>query len=668
MRGGRFAAAAVLVAAVAVATPGLSEADTSGLHSRGVRSMTASVPAVAPPLEGDEVRLVVGLGDSDAESLAEVARAVGVQGDLSSVVRGIDAVTVTVEAPHAAAVADRLNELPAVHYVEPEKTYRAFGSEGEPVLPSDPWFEQQVESLQMRFPQAWATTTGGPTVVAVIDTGVTPNSDLYDGTGPGRTSAVLPGYDFVNNDSDASDDKGHGTEVATVLAGRGNNGFGIAGACWSCRILPVKVLDSAGVGTTSGIAAGITWAVDHGARIINLSLGGPSDSAALDVAVAYALGQGVIVVASAGNEGDSAPFPQPTAPQYPAAVDGVLSVGSVTIGGTDIYPGSSRGAWVDVTAPNDTVSFGPSDDTAYYFSGTSAASPLVSGTLALLAAAHPAWSSGQLLDAVTSTARAVTPAGVMGGGLVDAAAAIGFGSGPTTTTEAPGTTTTTEPPTTTTEPPATTTTVPVATDAPPTSASDPTDRPPSASLDPLPAWMQGMTTFLGTAVDDLGVSSVALEVSGRTLPMTPLGGGRWAAWIDTRGLVDGPTVARVVATDSGGQQTASPGVSTGVDNKGPFTLVWGPNGRAVTGSVLVLVGSKDAGTGTKATLLVADGRFVGGFWGDGGSFVSIPITRNGWFAIAAISVDNAGHVSFSNRLDVNGRVATRSRGRRASRR
>jgi len=179
--------------------------------------------------------------------------------------------------------------------------------------------------------------------------------------------------------------------------------------------------------------------------------------------------------------------------------------------------------------------------------------------------------------------------------------------------------------------------------------------------------MQGMTTFLATALDDTGVASVTLELSGRSLPMTPVGGGRWAAWIDTRGLVDGPTTASVVVTDNAGHVVRSAGVATGVDNKGPFSLVWGPGGSTVTGSVTVLVGSKDAGTGTKLTLLVADGRFVGGFWGDGGAFVSIPITRNGWFGIAAISVDNAGHASFSNRIDVNGRVPARVKAKRVSR-
>lgn len=667
MRGGRVLTAAVLATSIVLGAPGLSHATPSSDRSGAVpaeRDGAASL--VAPPLGSGEVRLVVGVEEKTTGVLEALNRGVAGEGSVSSVVRGVDAVTVTVDAPSAAAVVRRLEALSTVRYIEPETTYRAFGSGGA-VVPTDPWFGQQVESLQMRFPQAWTTTTGAPTVVAVLDTGVTANSDLYDGSGPGRTPAVLPGYDFINNDADAADDMGHGTEVATVLAGRGENGFGIAGACWSCKILPVKVLDRLGEGTNAGIAAGITWAVDHGAKILNLSLGGPSDSAVLDDAVSYAIGKGAVVVASSGNTGESTAFPTPTAPQYPAAIPGVLSVGSVSLGSTDLYPQSARGPWVDVVAPNDTISFGPDDAVAYVFSGTSAAAPLVSGTVALLIAAHPWWTPGQVLTAVTSTTRAVNPAGVMGGGLVDAAAALQFDPNPTTTTTSSTTTTstttsTTWSPTTTTEPPVT---VPVVT---PPATTGPPDAPPSASLDPLPTWMNGMVAFLATATDDRGVTTVNLEVSGRSLPMTPTGGGRWAAWIDTRDLVDGPTTARVVATDTVGHVVGSPGVSTGVDNKGPYSLVWGPQGATVTGSVIVLVGSRDAGTGTMATLLVADGRFVGGFLGDGGTFVRIPVTRNGPFGIAAISVDNAGHASFSNIVEVNGRIPAKVKGRRVSRR
>lgn len=259
---------------------------------------------------------IVGLTRTSRRSVDDVRRSVDDLAEVTEPVRGIDAVGVTVDAADAEGVARRIQDTPGVTYVEPEHEYRAFGS----VTPNDEWFQLQTESLQVRLPQAWATTKGSSdTIVAVLDSGVTPNNDLVNADG---SSAVLPGYDFVNNDADPADDDGHGTVVATVLAGRGDNSFGIAGVCWRCRVLPVKVLDSAGLGTTSQIAAGITYAVDHGARIPESLLGGPSSSSALDAAAQYALSRGVIVVGSAGNEGNDHGVPGLHSTAVPGGIAG----------------------------------------------------------------------------------------------------------------------------------------------------------------------------------------------------------------------------------------------------------------------------------------------------------------------------------------------------------
>ena len=135
-----------------------------------------------------------------------------------------------------------------------------------PVRPADPGFAGQWGLTQTRVDEAWSSTRGSfRVVVAVVDTGVSPLPDLA-----GR---LLPGKDFVNHDDNASDDNGHGTMAATVIAAAADNRTGIAGVCWYCRILPVKVLDAKGGGSYTDIALGIRYAADRGAAVISLSLG-----------------------------------------------------------------------------------------------------------------------------------------------------------------------------------------------------------------------------------------------------------------------------------------------------------------------------------------------------------------------------------------------------------
>ena len=210
------------------------------------------------------------------------------------------------------------------------------GSAGAAVQPNDPVWADQPGPRQIGLPQVWETTTGDPSVViATIDTGANVIPDLQD--------AFVPGYDFVDNDYEPQDTHGHGSRVASVIAARGNNQIGMAGHCWGCRVMPIRV-SANGSASPGRIAAGIRYAVDAGARIINVSLSHPgSPDAAEAAAVKYAIDRDVIVVASAGNAGTEAP-------QYPGAYPGVLAVGA-----TDdldaLYFWSSFGPWVSLTAP-----------------------------------------------------------------------------------------------------------------------------------------------------------------------------------------------------------------------------------------------------------------------------------------------------------------------------
>jgi thermitase len=162
--------------------------------------------------------------------------------------------------------------------------------------PSDPDGSHPAYST-LNLPAAWEVTTGSPNVVvAVVDSGIDPShADL--------AGAVLPGYDFVDRDTDPADPPGggHGTAVSGVAAARANNGVGGVGACFDCRVMPLRVLGRDNIALNTNTAAAIDFAVDHGAAVVNVSLYGEHSPTQLRDAVARARAAGVLVVAAAGN-------------------------------------------------------------------------------------------------------------------------------------------------------------------------------------------------------------------------------------------------------------------------------------------------------------------------------------------------------------------------------
>lgn len=318
--------------------------------------------ALASPAKGDEptVTVLVGLDTSRPADVAAAARSVG--GRVTDGIAELAVREVEVPASRAAALARRLADE-GVAFVERETQVRAS------VVPNDPLWQYQWGATRIDAPPAWDVTTGSHSVViAVIDTGVDASRDDLAGK-------VLPGWDFVNGDADASDDNGHGTSAAIVAAAGGNEAVGVAGLCWSCAVLPVKVLDAGGAGGTSNVARGITWAADNGATVLNLSFGGPTQSSAVDSAVAYARSKGAVVVGAAGNEGVSTP-------SWPAASAGVIGVaGSTESDGR--YSWSNYGSWVDVAAPGCNPAYIAKLGRYDWFCGTSSATPVVAGVAAL---------------------------------------------------------------------------------------------------------------------------------------------------------------------------------------------------------------------------------------------------------------------------------------------
>jgi subtilisin family serine protease len=310
-------------------------------------------------------------------------------------VPGVGVEIVEVEPGREEAVSASLQDSADVEHVERDVVVTA-----DATTPNDPFWTAQTGSQEISTPGAWDLTRGSQsTLVAVLDSGV-------DAGHPDLAGSTRPGYDFVNGDSDPADDNGHGTEAAGVIAARGNNSAGVAGVCWSCSILPVKVLGLTGEGTSAALASGIVWAADHGARVINMSLGGPGTTKTLTDAVQYAAGRGVVLIASAGNEAA-------TTPTYPAAYPEVIGVAATTPMKT-LYPFSNRGDWVRLAAPGCNPTSFPAG--AYMlFCGTSSSASLVSGVAALALSLRPQATKAVVDSALERSAKPIAEPGVRHG-------------------------------------------------------------------------------------------------------------------------------------------------------------------------------------------------------------------------------------------------------------
>jgi hypothetical protein len=307
------------------------------------------------------------------------------------------------------------------------------------VTPNDPYYgAYQWNMEKINAPQAWGQSDGSGQTIAVLDSGV-------DLTHPDLVAKLVTGYDFVNDDSDPSDDEGHGTHVAGIAAAATNNGIGVAGTGWGARIMPIKVLDATGLGFQSDIASGVEWAADQGARILNLSLGGPTPSTAIKDAIDYAHGKGALVVASSGNS-----FDEGNPVIYPAAYNYVLAVAATD--NLDQHASySSSGSYVDVAAPGGDPSGSSDPDPAHWIestfwrgygsgfpvtgynalAGTSQAAPHVAGLAALILARNSTLTNDQVANIIQNTAEDLGSPGrddLFGYGRINAGAAVAAAS------------------------------------------------------------------------------------------------------------------------------------------------------------------------------------------------------------------------------------------------
>lgn len=265
------------------------------------------------------------------------------------------------------------------------------------IMPNDPYLLAQYYLDNILAPQGWDVSTGSAAVtIAIIDSGI-------EATHPDLATKLVAGYDFIDNDTIPQDDNGHGTLVAGIAAASSNNSAGIAGVSWGARIMPLRVLDYAGNGSYANTAAAILWATDHGARVINLSLGGKNYSQVLEDAVNYALQQGVVVVAASGNSGANALL-------YPAAYAGVVGVGA-TDSGNHLASFSNTGAGIDVVAPGVSILSTSPGNNYRYDSGTSFSAPQVAGFAALLLSMPSMQYSSDVVNLIHSSALDLGAAG-----------------------------------------------------------------------------------------------------------------------------------------------------------------------------------------------------------------------------------------------------------------
>ncbi len=320
-----------------------------------------------------------------------------------------------------------LEPIEGVEWIEPLYGQRAFAT------PNDTYYRYQWHMHNLDMATAWDHGEGDGAVVAVIDTGVTARSDGFGN--------LLQGRDFIDGDNNAADGHGHGTHVAGTVAQATNNSRGVAGMAPNAAILPVRVLNSSGYGTTAGVAAGIVWAAANGANVINLSLGGGSYSAIMEEACNFAQASGVLVVAASGNNGSASQI------SYPARYASTLAVGALDINNTVTWY-SNKGAELDLVAPGgdtrydrngDGYADGVLQETYYngvqgywFFQGTSMASPHVAGLAAQLYGAGKT-SVAAMKDALFSTATDLGASGkdtTYGHGMINPAAALQHGAPP----------------------------------------------------------------------------------------------------------------------------------------------------------------------------------------------------------------------------------------------
>ncbi len=412
------------------------------------------------------------------------------------------------------------------------------------VTPNDPYYPNQTHLGAIKAPAAWTTTTGAPSIaVAVIDTGV-------NGSHPDFAGRLLPGWNTYDNNSNYADVYGHGTKVAGTIVAATNNGVGVASICWNCMLMPIRASQPSGSATFSALAAGVTWAADHGARVANISYQ-VSSSSTVTAAAQYFMSKGGLVFAAAGNYSTNDP-----------AADNpyIVTVSGYDPAAKNLYSWSNYGNNIDVTSPGCTgmttmmnLSYGGG-------CGTSYASPIAAGVAALIFSANPNLTAAQALNILKDSAADIGTAGwdiKFGHGLVDAQAAVALASGQSTTD----------------------------TKGPEISVASPVNG----------SKVKGSIAASATVTDTGGqVKSVAFKLANSTV--CTFAAAPYSCSVDTTKFADGATPFTVVGEDNSGNVTTAQ-LSITIENadvtKPAVNLTAPAAGSTVSGSVPVTFSATD---------------------------------------------------------------------------
>ena len=278
-----------------------------------------------------------------------------------------------------------------VIYAEPHYIYVTNRREEQRIEPNDEYYEQYQWNLPMiGTSSGWKLSRGHKKVIiAVVDTGVAM-------THPDLQGRLIEGYNSLDPESLPEDDVGHGTHVMGIISALTDNRLGIAGMTWFNQVMPIKVLDGSGMGSTYSVAEGIIWATDHGAQVINMSLGNYADAQFLHDAIRYAFNNDVILIAATGNDNTNQPG-------YPAAYPEVFAVSATNQDGKRAIF-ANYGEYVDVVAPGEHIASTYLDGQYASLSGTSMASPHVAALAALIRSAHPNLTNIEIYDIMRQSA------------------------------------------------------------------------------------------------------------------------------------------------------------------------------------------------------------------------------------------------------------------------
>ncbi len=439
---------------------------------------------------------------------AELAKIVGVHGGKARRITssGLHVVDLPPNASEQ-AVANLLAHHPQLKFAELDQKATAN------FTPDDPYFGSEWHATKIGAPAAWDWTRGAGVTIAILDSGV-------DGTHPDLVAQMVSGWNFYDNNANTSDVYGHGTKTAGAAAATNNNGTGVAAIAGNAKIMPIRIADTSGTGYWSMIAQGISYAIDHGARVASISFDNLLSSSSIMSAAQYMKSKNGLVVIAAGNCSCN-PNLAPNAAVIPV---------SATDGNDQMAGWSSYGNYVALSAPGVAIYTTTVGGGYGQVNGTSFSSPIVAATVALMMSANPGLSNTKIESLLYSTATDLGPAGrdiYYGHGRVNAAAAAQAVLGGTT---------------------------PGDTQAPTASISAP-----SAS-----ATVSGVVPVDAGATDNVGVTRVELRANGATVAtdaIAPYG----FSW-DSTTVANGMATLTVVSYDAAGNSTVSVPVSVNVAN------------------------------------------------------------------------------------------------------